>query len=262
MNFTNQPTNSADELPVPGQETVQKQEIGKKKLAYLIVGVVFVLLLAIFGLIGGFISTGNKQEGAVANSFDLAPPDAKPKQMDDKNKYDLGYSLSPNITASNALDRQAAESTEKLTGHGPALKMTNNESLTETDYHDVRKAGGTAITTPTERKNLHQRQFDQQNRRAVTEQNRVLRTMYQSPRSREQRADQLAEREERDYNRRTTEAVLKQIELANQSAHGAAPSPTAVPATSAEPLHVSEYKQVKQSFGGQIPPDYRSYFAR
>ncbi len=262
MQSTNEPNSLFSESPVPGQETVQKQEIGKKKLAYLIAGVVFVLLLAIFGLIGGYISTGQSKPETVVNSFDLAPPDANPKQMDTKNKYDLGYSLSPNATGSDALDRQAAESTQKLTGHGPGLKMTNNEGLTQGDYRDVEQAGvSTPYKTPSEVKYRQQRQFEEQNRRALADQNRVLRTLHKSPKSPEQRAELLAEREERDYNRRTTEAVLKQMELANNRVTGLSTSSTATP-LSGEPLHIAEYKQLKQSFGGQLPPTYQSYFAR
>ena len=259
---TNEPNSLIDDAPVPGQETVQKQEIGKKKLAYLIAGVVFILLLAIFGLVGGYISTGSSKEETVATSFDLAPPNANPKHIDSRNKYDLGYSLSPNTTGPDALDRQAAESSQKLTGHGPGLKMTNNERLSERDYHDVERAGvPRAYQTPAEMKARQQRQFDGQNRRAVADQNRVLRMLYESPKSPEQRSEQVADREERDYNRRTTEAVLKQMEIANSRVLGAVPSPTTSAPTS-EPLHVAEYKQLKQSFGGQLPETYRGYFAR
>lgn len=170
MQSHNEPTNLIDDAPVPGQETVQKHEIGKKKLAYLIAGVVFVLLLAIFGLVGGYISTGPSKEETVANSFDLAPPNANPKHVDRANKYDLGYSLSPNATGSDALDRQAAESTQKLTGHGPGLKMTNNEGLSSYDYRDVERAGiPTKYQTPAEMKARQQRQFDEQNRRVVSD---------------------------------------------------------------------------------------------
>ena len=99
---TNEPNSLIDDTPIPGQETVKRHEISKKKLAYLIVGVVFVLLLAIFGLVGGYISTGSSKEQTVATSFDLAPPNANPKHIDSRNKYDLGYSLSPNATGPDA----------------------------------------------------------------------------------------------------------------------------------------------------------------
>jgi conjugative transposon TraM protein len=253
-----------DEPTVPGQETAKKQAIGRKKSLYLIAGVVFVLLLTVFGLIGGYISTNPEPTDTVANSYDLTPPDANPKRMDARNKYDLGYSLSPNATSSDALDRQAAESTQKLTGHGPGLKMTNNEGLTERDYREVQRANvPTRYQTPAEAKQQQQRQFEQGNRRAVSDQNRVLRTLYQSPKSPEQRAEWQADREERDYNRRTTDAVLKQMELANSRALGVTPATNVhASASTAEPLHMTEYKQLKQRFGGQLPATYLAYFKR
>ena len=116
--------NAPEEAPVPGSETVQKGKMGRKQLFLLLGGFAFLLGVAIFGFLGGFITSDSaRKPGNVSDrvASSLAPPEARPHGLDAREKYDKygsdGASLNPTTTA--AIDRQAASGTQLLTGKDP-----------------------------------------------------------------------------------------------------------------------------------------------
>lgn len=105
--------------------------------------------------------------------------------------------------------------------------------------------------SPTEQKAFQKRQFTQQNQRQLREQQRVLNTMYRSPKSREQLSEERQDQADRDFNRRATETILRQIELANQRNVNGQTEGGASPILSADPLMSKEYLTLKKAYGGQ-----------
>lgn len=256
-----------EETPAPGSETVEKSKAGRKQILLLFGGFAFLLGVAIFGFLGGFISSDTvpsaKQADGGASS--LAPPEARPHHLDGKEKYDkYGYEAgSLNPTTSAAMDRQVAVGTQLLTGKDPSTTRSTNESLTEADLNAIRKQAGQTTEpyqTATERKTAQygqlKRQFDHQQ----AERDAIYRTMHRSPKGREQLAEDRTIKRQRDLDQQTADALLRQIETAN----GRMAAGTAIGTASSvsAPLHMAEYRELKAKYGGELPPSYRTLFAR
>lgn len=259
---------TSDQTPAPGNETLQKGKLGRKQIFLLLGGFVFLLGVAIFGFMGGFIQSDSPTESSIPNdagASSLAPPEARPHGLDYREKYDKygfdGASLSP--TTSGAMDRQAAAGTQLLTGKDPSALRGSNESLSESDLQVMsRKNGPTTAPyqTATERKTLRQRQLNRQFGHQQAEREAIYRTMHRSPKGKEQVAEERIARRERDLDRQTADALLKQMETANQRFAGT--SAGGQGAASGTSLNMNEYQQLKQLHNGELPPSYRAYFKR
>lgn len=255
------------QTPAPGSETLQKSKMGRKQLFLLLGGFVFLLGVAIFGFLGGFIQSDSSLETATPNdagASSLAPPEARPHDLDHREKYDKygfdGASLNP--TTAGAMDRQAAAGTQLLTGKDPSSLRGSNESLSESDLQVMSRQNSPTTRpyqTAAERKTLRQRQLKQQFGHQQAEREAIYRTMHRSPKGKEQVAEERIARRERDLDRQTADALLKQMETANQRFAGTSGGSTTVPGTS---LNMAEYQQLKQRHNGELPPSYRAYFKR
>ena len=274
MNLTQPPYDdptlpeAPDEMPAPGSETVQKSKLGRKQVLLLFGGFAFLLGLAIFGFLGGFITsddspkTGQMSDGGASS---LAPPEARPHGLDAREKYDkYGYDgASLNPTTSAAIDRQAAAGTQLLTGKDPSVARGSNELLTDGDLVAIGSQSA-RTTTPyqsaTERKAARQNQLKRQFNHQQAERDAIYRTIHRSPKGREQLTEERIARRERDLDRQTADALLRQMETANQRL-GTGPATQKSP-TMDTSLNMTEYEQLKALHNGVLPPSYRPYFKR
>lgn len=219
---------------------------------------VLLLGIGIYGVQGGFITTGKpaSTDSTTATAIDLSPPQAKPHGLKNDVKYDNSFStsdLKPSATRP-LTDKQAQASTEMLTGQPARIGLGSNEHLTEADLAHVNQAGGNSVAVLP--KSTVNRQYLGENERARREQERVMRTMYRAPKSREQLLEDRQAQEERTYNRQATERLLRQIEGTNRTV---ATAPTE---TDGKPLYMAEYRRLKQANGGQLPAQYADLFRR
>jgi len=248
-----------------GAETAKKLSLNKKQLAMFLIPIACLIGIGIFGVMGGFISTG-QSNSADSTHLDLTPPEAKLKNQKGDEKYDKDFTpsdLSPNRSGTNALDQHAAQNTEMLTGQNPTQRLGTNEYLTENDLREIEQRNNKLkYASPTEQKQFQKRQFTKQSQRQLREQQRVLNTMYRSPKSKEQLTEERQDQADRDFNRHATEAVLRQIEMANQRNMGGQTEGGASPILSAEPLMSKEYLTLKKAYGGQLPAEYRTLFKK
>lgn len=253
-----------EETPVPGSDTVQKGKIGRKQLMLLIGGFVFLLGVAIFGILGGFIGsdpTSKPGELSGGGASSLAPPEARPHGLDAKEKYDkYGYDgASLNPTATGAMDRQAAAGTQLLTGKDPSMARGSNESLTEADLNVIGKQTRQTTqpyVTASERKAVRQQQLNRQFDHQQTERDAIYRTMHRSPKGKEQLTEERLARRERELDQKTADALLRHIEKANgqfTSERNSTPDPT---------LQMAEYQQLKAKYNGVLPTSYQNLFKR
>jgi hypothetical protein len=243
-----------------GAETAKKLQLNQKQLALFLIPIACLIGIGIFGVMGGFIST-SASTSADSTRLDLAPPEAKLKAEKGDEKYDKEFSpsdLNPNRSGANAIDQHAAQNSEMLTGQNPKQRLGSNEHLPESDWQEMGQRNNMLkYASPTDQKQFQKRQFTQQNQRQLREQQRVLNTLYRSPKSREQLTEDRQNQADRDFNRRATETVLRQIEMANQRNNGG-DSPT----PSAEPLMSKEYLTLKKTYGGELPAEYRTLFKK
>lgn len=248
-----------------GVETAKKLNLNKKQLAMFLIPIVCLIGIGIFGVMGGFISTSHSSS-ADSTQLDLAPPEAKLKDVKSDEKYDRDFTpsdLSPKRSGANALDQHAAQNTEMLTGQNPTQRLGTNEFLTENDLQEIEQRNNKQkYASPAEQKQFQKRQFVQQNQRQLRDQQRVLNTMYRSPKSKEQLAEERHDQSDRDFNRRATETVLRQIEMANQRNAGGQTESGGSPTLSGEPLMSKEYLTLKKAYGGQLPAQYRKLFKK
>lgn len=255
------------ELPAPGSDTIQKGKGGKKQLLLLLGGFAFLLGIAIFGFLGGFISSDQQPkttELTDGGASSLAPPEARPHGLDQHDKYDkYGYDGTLTTPGSpSTMDRQSAASTQLLTGKDPTAARGSNETITDAELATINRQAKQATApyqTATERKSTRRselkRQFDHQQ----AERDAIYRTMHRSPKGREQVAEEQTAQRERELDRKTADALLRQMETANQRLAGssAVGSPGSSP-----PLNMAEYEQLKKLHNGELPPSYQPYFKR
>lgn len=274
MNATEQPQNNPffdtpiEESPAPGSETIQKGKIGRKQILLLFGGFAFLLGVAIFGFLGGFISSDTANPNAQTpdgGASALAPPEARPHNLDAKEKYDkYGFDAGTlNPTQSSAIDRQAASGTQLLTGKDPSMARATNETLTDTDLNAIRKQAGQTTEpylTATERKSAKQHQLKRQFDHQQAERDAIYRTMHRSAKGREQLAEERIAKRQRDLDQQTADVLLRQIDRANGRMNTGATG-NGLPATT-EPLHMTEYRELKAKYGGELPPSYRTLFKR
>ena len=255
------------ELPAPGSETLQKGKAGRKQLLLLLGGFAFLLGIAIFGFLGGFISADPKpttNEPTDGGASSLAPPEARPHGLDQYEKYDkYGYdgTLSTPGTPS-AIDRQSAAGTQLLTGKDPSAIRGSNETLSDAELAAInRQAKQTTAPyqTVTERKSARRSQLKSQFDHQQAERDAIYRTMHRSPKGHEQLAEERTAQRERELDQKTADALLRQMETANQRLTG---SSAAGNLTSSVPLNMAEYQQLKTLNNGVLPPSYQQYFKR
>lgn len=257
-----------EQPPAPGGETIQKSKVGRKQILLLFGGFVFLLGIAIFGFLGGFISVGPGDPTAQppdGGASSLAPPEARPRTLDGKEKYDrYGFDAGTlNPTTSSAMDRQAAAGTQLLTGKDPSLNRSTNESLSDADLNAIRQQAGQTTQpylTATERKTAQHNQLKRQFDHQQAERDAIYRTMHRSPKGREQVAEERITQRQREIDGQTADALLRQIETANQRMNSGAATNT-FPTTTG-PLHMAEYRDLKAKYGGELPLSYRNLFKR
>lgn len=257
-----------EQSPAPGNETIQKSKVGRRQILLLSGGFVFLLGIAIFGFLGGFISTGTGDgitqlpDGGASS---LAPPEARPRNLDGNEKYDkYGFDAGTlNPATSSAMDRQAAAGTQLLTGKDPSVTGSSNESLTDADLNAIRQQAGQTTglyLTATERKTAQHNQLKRQFDHQQAERDAIYRTMHRSPKGREQITEERLAKHQRDLDGQTADVLLRQIETANQRMN-ATPTTNTVPAADG-PLHMAEYRDLKARYGGELPSSYRNLFRR
>lgn len=261
-------TTPAPALEPPGSETIQKSKVGQKQILLLLGGFAFLLGTAIFGFLGGFIASEDKpgtntQTDGGASA--LAPPEARPHGLDQHEKYDkYGFdgALSPPGIGSS-MDRQAATGTQLLTGRDPSTARGSNEALTDADLTAINrqaKQKTAPYQTATERKTSRHRQLNRQFDHQQAEREAVYRTMHRSPKGREQLVEERTAQRERELDRRTADALLRQMESVNQRVAGTTTGQLSGPADA--PLNMADYEQLKRLHNGTLPPAYRDYFKR
>lgn len=255
------------EIPVPGSETMRKGKAGRKQLLLLLGGFAFLLGIAIFGFLGGFISADQKPETdelTDGGASSLAPPEARPHGLDQHEKYDkYGYdgTLSTPGTPS-AIDRQSAAGTQLLTGKDPSAARGSNEMITDDELAAINRQSKQTTApyqTATERKSTRQSQLKRQFDHQQAERDAIYRTMHRSPKGREQVTEERTAQRERELDRKTADALLRQMETANQRLAG---NSLVGNPTSSTSLNMAEYQQLKKLHNGELPPSYRPYFTR
>ncbi|WP_375448489.1 conjugative transposon protein TraM [uncultured Fibrella sp.] len=244
-----------------GQETAKNLSLSRKKVMVMLAPGVLLLGIGIYGVQGGFITTGNpKTTDSTTTVVDLSPPSAKPHGLKNDIKYDNNFStgdLKPSATKPRT-DQQAQSSSQMLTGQSAKVGLSSNEHLTESDLARVNQAGGSVVSPS---KSSVNRQYVTDNERARREQERVMRTMYRAPKSREQLAEDRQSQEERTYNRQATERLLRQIEGSGRPASSGTSERDGA-GTAVGPLYMDEYRKLRQSYGGQLPAQYADLFKR
>lgn len=246
-----------------GQRTAKNLSLNRKKVFVILAPGVLLIGIGIYGVQGGFITTGNaKTADSTATTVDLSPPLAKPHGLKNDVKYDNTFStgdLKPSA-AKPLSEQQARTSSQLLTGQPNRVGLGSNEHLTETDLARVAQTDGSAATPS---KTSVNRQYTIDNERARREQERVMRTMYRAPKSREQVAEDRQSQEERTYNRQATERLLRQIEGRNRTtAETGTTEPDGATNSDGGPLYIAEYRKLKQAYGGQLPAQYAELFKR
>lgn len=255
------------ELPVPGSETIQKGKAGRKQILLLLGGFAFLLGIAIFGFLGGFISGDQKpktNELTDSGASSLAPPEARPHGLDQREKYDkYGYEGKLSTPGRpSAIDRQSAASTQLLTGKDPSMARGSNETMTDAELAAINhqsKQSTVPYQTATERKSSRQSQLKRQFDHQQAERNAIYRTMHRSPKGREQLAEERTAQHERELDRETANALLRQIETTNQRSAG---NTSIGNLTRSASLNMADYQQLKKLHNGELPPAYRQYFNR
>lgn len=246
-----------------GQETAKNLSLSRKKFIVMLAPGVLLLGIGIYGVQGGFITTGNTNTtDSTTTVIDLSPPSAKPHGLKNDVKYDNTFStgdLKPSATKPRN-DQQAQASSQMLTGQSARVGLGSNESLTEADLARVAQTDGPEAAPS---KSSVKRQSLTDNERAKREQERVMRTIYRAPKSREQLAEDRQSQEERTYNRQATERLLRQIEGTNRPSSSGGLSESADGTnTGNSPLYMAEYRRLKQANGGQLPAQYADLFKR
>lgn len=243
-----------------GQQTAKNLSLSRKKVIVMLAPGILLLGIGIYGVQGGFITTGNtKTADSTATVVDLSPPSAKPHGLKNDVKYDNTFSTGDLKPSANKprTDQQAQTSSQMLTGQSARIGLGSNENLTETDLASVAQTGG-SVSSPS--KTSVNRQYMTDNERARREQERVMRTMYRAPKSREQLAEDRQSQDERTYNRQATERLLRQIEGTNRSASSGATEGSTGANAGGSPLYMAEYRRLKQANGGQLPAQYADLF--
>jgi len=250
-----------------GQETAKKMSLSRKKVVVMLAPGILLIGIGIYGVQGGFITTGQaKTTDSTATAVDLSPPQAKPHGLKNDVKYDNSFSTSDlrpsSIRPQN--DQQARTSSQMLTGQSAKVGLSSNEHLTETDLANIAQAGGPAVggAVAAPSKTSARRQYLNDNERARREQERVMRTMYRAPKSREQLAEDRQSQDERTYNRQATERLLRQIEGSNRSSASSSPDRPDGNSLDSKPLYMDEYQKLKRANGGQLPAQYAELFKR
>jgi Conjugative transposon, TraM len=256
-------SDSATNPPISaGQETAKKMSLSRKKVVVMLMPGLLLIGIGIYGVQGGFITTGQtKATDSTATAVDLSPPQAKPHGLKNDVKYENSFStgdLKPSSTKP-LNDQQARTSSQMLTGQSAKASLSSNEHLTETDLANVATAGRTGTTVS---KGSVNRQYLSDNERARREQERVMRTMYRAPKSRDQLAEDRQSQDERAYNRQATERLLRQIEGSNRSSTSGSPERSDGNGLDSKPLYMDEYRKLKQANGGQLPTQYAHLFKR
>lgn len=241
-----------------GTQTAKQLSLSRKKVIVMLAPGILLLGIGIYGVQGGFITTGKPAptDSTTTTAIDLSPPQAKPHGLKNDVKYDNTFStgdLKPSATKP-VTDKQVQTSTQMLTGQPARIGLGSNEHLTESDLARVNQAGGNPVAAPS--KSTVNRQYLSENERAQREQDRVMRTMYRAPKSREQLVEDRQAQEERTYNRQATERLLRQIEGTSRTAA------TAPAEADSKPLYMAEYRRLKQANGGQLPAQYADLFKR
>lgn len=245
-----------------GHETAKNLSVSRKKVIVMLAPGMLLLGIGIYGVQGGFITTGNtKTADSTATMVDLSPPSAKPHGLKNDVKYDNTFSTGDLKPSANKprTDQQAQSSSQMLTGQSAKIGLGSNENLTDSDLARVTQAGG-SVAAPS--KTSVNRQYMTDNERARREQERVMRTMYRAPKSREQLTEDRQSQDERTYNRQATERLLRQIEGTNRSASSDASEGSTGATTGGSPLYMAEYRRLKQANGGQLPAQYTDLFKR
>jgi hypothetical protein len=241
-------------------DTAKKLSLSRQQLLVMLAPAVLLMGIGIYGVHGGFITTGKPTVAdSTAVSIDLSPPAAKPHDLKNDIKYDNSFStgdLKPSVTRPQ-LDEQAQASSQLLTGQSARIGLGSNEQLTNSDLQRVEQAGS---DQPVPSKAQVSRQYAAANKRTQRDQERVLRTLHQAPRSHSQIAEEQQAQEERVYNRQATERLLRQIEGASQT--GPAPNQAALEAIAQDKLYMTEYQTLKRNYGGQLPAEYQRLFSR
>ncbi len=245
-----------------GQETARKMSLSRKKVVVMLAPGILLIGIGIYGVQGGFITTGQtRTTDSTATVVDLSPPQAKPHGLKNDVKYDNSFStgdLKPSSTKPQN-DQQARTSSQMLTGQSAKVGLSSNEHLTETDLANVATAGRAGTTVS---KGSVNRQYLNDNERAQREQERVMRTMYRAPKSREQLAEDQQSQDERTYNRQATERLLRQIEGSNRSSASSSSEHLNGNGLDGKPLYMDEYRKLKRANGGQLPAQYAELFKR
>jgi conjugative transposon TraM protein len=84
--------------------------------------------------------------------------------------------------------------------------------------------------------------------------------MHRSPKGREQLVEERTARREGELDRRTADALLRQMEWVNQRVAGTTTGQLSSPVNT--PLHMADYEQLKRLHKGTLPPAYERYFKR
>jgi conjugative transposon TraM protein len=198
---------------LPNENSIRK--IGNKQYAIVIIGGLFLfatgLILYSFGFFG-------KEEKPPTNDSlsDLTPPKSKNTKLED-DKYKKGFSDTQNTLGGGT------EELTNITGREPSYPKESNEQLTQEDFEEVKNARKVSSynrnipkTEAQSKKEKLNQDFQRKQQQEFSRQQYLARN--DAPifrKTAQELEDERLEREEKEFNNRTAQLVLSNLEKAN-----------------------------------------------
>lgn len=199
-------------VPLPHEQSVRK--LGNKQYALVIIGG---LVLFATGLIMYSFGVFSKEEPQknVDSLSELTPPESKNTKLED-DKYK--HSSSELNTYGGGTEELTA-----ITGKEPSYAKESNEQLNEADFQEVQNARKVSSNSRNIPKTEAQRKKEKLNQEFQRRQQQEFsRQQYLAnsdtplyKKSRQELEDERLEREEKEFNNRTAQLVLSNLEKAN-----------------------------------------------
>lgn len=257
-----------------GEETAGRLKLSKNKQLMLIVPLALLMIGGFVGVAGGFFKSDTPalaEDSLAGPGLTIPAANNQPLSPDTKYGYSAGMGAQPSSLNPSQSEIASDQSAQMLTGKERAFEIGTNESVSDAEYRAV-------SANPYEQKRQLSNDFQQQQSRAATEQRQVIRTMHEMPKSAQQVAEERREQEDRDFQRRTTERIMGNMERSQQIAqqsygqggnpgsgalNGAAIAPGNLSPELAElPLQMEAYYKAKALYGNGLPEPLLRLYSR
>lgn len=199
-------------VPLPHEQSVRK--LGNKQYALVIIGGLVLFATGLIMYSFGIFSKEEPQKN-VDSLSELTPPESKNTKLED-DKYK--HSSSELKTYGGGTEELTA-----ITGKEPSYAKESNEQLNETDFQEVKNARKVSSNSRNIPKTEAQRKKEKLNQDFQRRQQQEFsRQQYLAnsdtplyKKSKQELDDERLEREEKEFNNRTAQLVLSNLEKAN-----------------------------------------------